>query len=494
MWTIVLLTGFFTLLLFVLQGLGRRKEVMENWNKYRIDPRYLFTAFLYRPDDDPRSRLQFTSDNFQDVLMASLTNTFKVFLAPVFQIFKLFMDAVTQTLGGLFNIHGLLQTMWKHFTQMIDIFMRRYGATFHELRMTYQKLFTALSRTWSIAMAGVWQGFSTVYATMSFIDLLIKVCIAILIILIVIVIILWLFLWPIVPALLVVIGIVTMAGFGAAVGGMGASLCFGPDAQVVLEDGTHTSMAHIRVGDRLYGGIRVTASMKLKEQGDFYSLHGIPVSGSHIVYVNNQPTLVRDHPNATPIQIEEPTICCLNTDTHRIPIYSSETQSIHMFADWEEIDSDSLEAWNQHVFALLNPDIPYTPFSTAQLDSDPLVSPDCQVLTPSGPISIQSCAPGMFVLDADGLPTEVLGVVTAEQEAVVLAEEGLSVGCWRKSDIWTHPNGTMGPLPTYWMSLLTASGTYRVIATSGTTYTIRDFTDVGLSTLPSMATWTLSRL
>jgi hypothetical protein len=406
------------------------------------------------------------------------------------------MDAVLQTLGGLTGIHGLLQSMWKHFMQMIEIFMRRFGATFHQLRLTYQKLFTSLSRTWSIAMAGVWQGFSTVYATMSFIDLIIKICIAILIILVIMVLILWLFLWPIVPALIIIIAIITMAGFGAAVGGMGASLCFGPSAQVEMSDGSHKPIVTVQVGDVLKDGNRVTATMKMKNGGDFFLLKGIPVSGSHIVY-DPTPMFVRDHPDAAPYNEESEHIYCLNTEQHTIPIVSPTTNTTYLFADWEEIGDESLVEWNRIVFEQLNPgcNVPCTLFMEEQLESDPLVSPDCQVQTPHGAIPVSACNPGMFVLDSSGNPTEVLGVVHATKDSVKAEMGGISAGCWiHSSGIWFHPIGTQPPCSETWMSLITASGTYKIVSTKGHEIHVRDFTDVGITNIHSLAGWTLSSL
>lgn len=54
---------------------------MANWDKYRSDPRYAFTAFMYKPDSDTRSRLQFTADNFNDVTATMITDAFKIFFA-----------------------------------------------------------------------------------------------------------------------------------------------------------------------------------------------------------------------------------------------------------------------------------------------------------------------------------------------------------------------------------------------------------------------------
>ncbi len=494
MWAFVLLTVAFVLTLFGLQGYGYRQEIIENWAKYRTDPRYLFTAFLYKPATDPRSRLQFTADNFNDVLMASLMNTFKIFLSPVFQIFQLFMNAVMQTLGGLVNIHGLLRTMWKHFMQMIEIFMRRYAATFHRLRMTYNRLFTALARTWAMAMTTVWQGISTMHAIRSFIDLIIIICIVILVILVVIVLIFWLFLWPIIPVLLFVIAIITMAGLGAAVGGMGASLCFDPSTQVEKDDGTKEYISNLRAGDVLKGGNRITAYMKLKNQGGFYSLHGITVSGSHIVYENGAPMLVRDHPQATPIDFEQDHICCLNTVQHTIPVWSPVLQQVVEFADWEEISEETLAEWHQMVFETLNPGQPIPTFTESQLGSDPLVSPDCSIETPTGFVPLQNCYPGMTVLDAQGIPTEVLGVIFADRSSVKGYQDGISEGCWVQRNVWTHESGTSSVPPGVWMALLTASGTYRVQTFTGSVEHIRDFSDVGLSNIASTFSWVLNNL
>lgn len=498
MWSFILLTVLFISGLAIAQGLMRRNEIIANWAKYRMDPTYLFTAFLYRPDNDPRSRLQFTTDNFNDVLIAVITNTFKIFLEPVFKIFYMFMSAIQQTLGGLLNIHGLLGSMWKHFMQMCDIFMRRYAATFHQLRMTYAKIYSALQRVFAITMATVWQGFSTVYSTLSFIDLVIKICIIILIILVVIVLILWLFLWPMVPGLLIIIGIIITAGMGAAVGGMAGSLCFGENAQVVKENGSIAPISEIRIGDVLKGGAKVTAVMKFENtHGGFCDLFGIPVSGDHIVYTDGVANFVSKHENATPIQLpSNEYIYCLNTSTHKIPVVSPKNGKIYWFSDWEELentDTEGLLMWNKEVWDILNPGCSWNPPRVVSLRSEAVIHPSLLVKTPEGVIRISDIRPGTIVIDADGKPTKVTGVVEMSSDEVVGSVNGIACGAWIQypgSTKWEQIESETKDSATRWMSLFTEAGTYKLESD----ISVRDFTDVGIDNIPNTYSWILQRL
>ena len=113
MWTFIAITVALFLGLVFIQASVNKTEIMANWPKYKSDPFYMFAAPLFKPDDDPRSRIQFATDNFRDAITELLNKIFAVLLQPLFQIFKILTDAITQNLTSLFNIKALLDNMWK---------------------------------------------------------------------------------------------------------------------------------------------------------------------------------------------------------------------------------------------------------------------------------------------------------------------------------------------------------------------------------------------
>ena len=87
-------------------------EVSANWSKYKSDPLYMFAAYMFKPDDDPRSRFQFAADNFIDNIMDYVHKIFTVFLQPVMNIFRLFTNSLTQSSNGLaLQVHPVLQVL-----------------------------------------------------------------------------------------------------------------------------------------------------------------------------------------------------------------------------------------------------------------------------------------------------------------------------------------------------------------------------------------------
>jgi hypothetical protein len=504
-----IITAVFTIGLFAAQAFGRRGEIMANWTKYRSNPIYAFTAFLYKPDSDTRSRLQFTSDNFNDVLTTMLTDTFKIFLDPVFKVFHLFMSTVTQSLGSLLSMKSVFGTMWRDFMKIIDVFNRRFALTFYELRKTYNRLFDSMKRTVAITTGAVFQGISAVNSIMSMIDLLIKICIIILVILVVLVIFFWFALWPFIPLILIVVGIATAAGFGAAVGGMAGSFCFDEHAQVVKADGSTVSISEVKIGDKLQGGATVTAVMEFEaatESGPtgYYNLDGVLVSGIHILYTDNGPTHVKDCTQAAPAAIPVGNrIFCLNTSTHRIPVMTS-CGTVLNFSDWEELSDDdptSLLKWDKFVFETLNPGETWSAPNLSTLHSEPVLHESAEVQTPSGSVCIGNLRPGDFVCDENGVSTRVTGIVYMDPNCVSQTFSGSgsfrgSAGLWIKvpaeTDGWHHEKQSdgisSGEKP--WISLFTEAGTFRLVGGQ----CVRDFTDIGVDRIENTYEWVLEAL
>ena len=472
---------------------GRRKEISDNWSQYRGNPMYMFTAFLYKPDDDPRSRLQFASDNFIDVVNEVMTRTFQVFLQPVFGIFKLFGDALTQSLSGIFNIRSLLGNMWNRFNSMTEIFQRRFNSTLHQLRMTFTKLFSAMEKTFAAISASVYGGLSIIYTMTSFMDFMIKLSITILGVLMALMLFFPFILLPFLP----LIGMATY--FVAEAGYATGTFCFRSETQLKLRSGGTRRIDEVRLGTVLEGDGIVTGVFEFDTPAyDLYVIDGIAVSGTHIVYRSDgTPVHVEHHPGATRFEGDAGKVYCLITTNHRIPVQGH--GGVVLFADWEELDElDDLKRWNQQVFETLNPGVPYRRSMPKALLSEAVLTKESRIETPEGVLPIELLRPGSFVLDADGIPTRVTGVVAvapSEVEGVVPVGDGaqVSLGAWlRIDDMWQQPSAPRSTTalrdPLY--SLFTEAGTFRIAGGVA----MRDFTDVGAADLPSTYDWVLESL
>jgi hypothetical protein len=495
-------------LVFTLVAVNR-EEISRNWSKYRYDPLYLFAAPLFKPADDPRSRMEFGFDNFKDAINLNINNVFLRFLQPVFSIFKIFLDAMNQTLGGLFGIKAIIGKYWNAFHRMIDPFMRRFGTTFHQLRLTFMKLNQAFGKITGIVTSSVYAGLSTISTITSFIDLMIKIIIIILIILVVIVILLFFVLWPLIPLILSVVAIITFTTFGSEVGGMANTFCFDEHTQVLTKDRGAVSIRNLRNGDVLANGAVVQGTMMFETPSDdLYNLHGVIVSGSHIVFnKDNEPIFVYEHEESIPMHpTPESRLYCVITSTHRIPILS--TRGVLTFADWEEISSDAdLLAWHKQVFETLNtrvaPEYAEAPTPTPDiLHSEAVLSGRTKIWTPLGPCDIRGIRPGDAVLDGNGNPTTVKGVVCVDGSQVRSAahlggEAWISAAAWTSTDglSWTHPEQT-GPAHGIheWYSLFTDAGTFRLCEPGAIGLRMRDFTDIGADRIHETYDWVLEAL
>ena len=502
--TVVLFFG----LAFSLAAVNR-EEIMKNWSKYRYDPLYMFAAPLFKPSDDPRSRMQFGVDNFKDAVSQNINNVFLKFLQPVFSIFKIFLDAMNQTLGGLFNIRALVGKYWNAFNRMIDPFMRRFGATFHQLRQTFTKLNHSFGKIMGLATSAVYTGLSTISTMTSFLDLMMKIIIIILVILVVMVILLFFVLWPFIPVILAVVAIISGTAMGGAVGGMSSTFCFDGSTHVITKDRGPVRISEIRNGDVLMNGAIVQGTMTFQTPSDdLYNLHGVVVSGSHILYnLDNEPLFVHEHEESIPIHpTPDIKLHCLITSTHRIPIQSA--RGVLEFADWEEISSDAdLAKWHTQVFETLNsrvtPEYASAPTPSAEiLHSEAVLSGRTKIWTPLGPTEIRGIHPGDTVLDGQGKPTRVSGVVCVDGSQVQSAahfggDAWISAAAWTSVDgrVWGHPELTGSADGIHeWYSLFTDAGTFRLCEAGAIGLQVRDFTDIGADRIHETYDWVLEAL
>ncbi len=500
----MVLTIVMFLALAILFGIGKRQEVMANWPKYRMSPLYMATAFLYKPDKDPRSRLQFTEDNFKYIIQFLLMETLRAVLAPIFDIFQVTGGGILGSIQGSTSIHGIMANMLGSFNKVFSIFENRYTAVLHRLGMTFLSIQNSMNRIWAVAASSIYLSMSNIAAMLSALDLIIKIVIIILVILVAIVFFLFLFMWPFVPVILSVIGILVTAGAGAAVGGMASTFCFAGNTPVLMADGSTKPMQAIQIGDALGAACgEVTGCLEFLQACDdeLYELDGIHVTGSHIVWHEGRPLHVADHPAAKRVHGGTPgalhTLYCLNTTTQRIPVVGN-TAGVRIFSDWEEITEDAQLAWNKIVFEALNPGMKWEA-AAANVDSEAAFHPATRVQCPKQDyVEIAKIRPGMYVLDELGLPTRVLGVVAIANDEVESTNGFMSAAVWRRSSprsAWTQDTvaATDGGHPAHtghWYSLITESGTFKLIKDVA----VRDFTDVGLHEIAKTYTWVLEVL
>jgi len=479
---VVILGLVLTLGLAYVYAESRRAEITANWKQYRMNPFVLFMAPMFKPADDPRSRMQFGADNFIEVIRVFIDKILSVVLMPVFQMFNAISDAMNQTSNGLFSIKALMSKLLSGFNQMIDVFARRFSMVAHELRMVVTKLLSAMERTWASAAASIYAGLSTISAMMNVMRLMITIAITILIILVVLV--FWFFfaLWPLIP--LIVLGGVMVGEVATklnmpndAAGAASSIACFAADTPVCTATGS-VRIVDVRPGQLLQGGATVTGVLHFQNKTEpIYILWGVQVTGSHIVYDPlTGATQVADHPDAVLTDRVVPDLYCLLTSYRKIPILTA--TGVQHFGDWEELDADdetALRSWHSYVVATLNGAAAPKP-EPKHLDVEAGLSGAVRIQTPGGLCPVSNLRPGSRVLTASGGETCVTGVVywMGEAPAVARGEGFITTGCWEHRQSWKQPEDASASLDTHWWHLFTKEGTFLAEGVG-----LRDFSDVG---------------
>ena len=459
------------------------KHIQENWARYKSDPLYMFSAFMFKPADDPRSRLQFAADNFIDVMMETVHNIFAVFMKPIMNIFRLFSNSLSQTTNGLFNIRSIFAKIYGRFNELIEVFMRRFQGVFHELRMTFVKLNNAMGKTFGVATSSIYAGLSAINTIMSVFDLMINICVVILILLAVFMIFLPFLLIPFILLILTVVNIINLSDQGDQLTGIAGVFCFTKETPIATATGT-LPISEIKVGTELFNNNKAIGIFKFKQSAEnMFDLHGIKVSGSHIVYKQDGKAChVEDHPDAVAYTETVSELYCLMTSNRRIQIQSN--VGIIDFADWEELDDDDegLLSWNQKVFSMLNPSYTQPVPSYDNLHSESCFSEMSLVSTIFGNIPISNIRPGTYVDDGFGNTTRVYGVVEIDDSevcsSVIELDAEIAAGSWiHKAGVWQQPctKDAVKRKPVRWFNLFTEKGTFMLA--NGTR--VRDFTDVG---------------
>lgn len=466
------------------------KEVMDNWSKYKSDPLYMFTAYIFKPEDDPRSRLEFAADTFMDNVQDYIHKIFAVFIQPVMNIFRLFTSSLTQSAQGLFNIRMILGKMFTAFNQMTDVFMRRFNSVFHQLRVTFIKLNESIGKTFGVATSTIYAALSAIRTMMSVFDLMINICIVILIILGVMMIFLPFLLIPFILMILMVINVIKYSGQEGQVTGLADVFCFTYNTNIATPSGP-VPISEIQLGTTLSDGQHVTGVLEFRQPAkDIYTLYGVQVSSSHIVFKDDGTAChVCDHPDAKPYTEPVTRVYCLMTSNRRIPVVSE--RGIIQFADWEELENEDegLHAWNAEVYTILNGVPPVVPPSSENIHSESCFSEDTPVTSMFGLLPISNICPGMYVNDGFGTMTRVTGVIRIAGSEVTgyrrfHSNMLASAGAWiRNGDTWSQPThvttATSVDQEQIWYSLCTQAGTFML----GNEYVVRDFTDVGSETI-----------
>jgi hypothetical protein len=516
-----------------------RASIAADWTNRHCDPGVMPLAGLFKPDADPRSRSQFAADNWRSCQKEYVQAALRTATAAP----EALAAAQADTVGVVDDItHGLTDLfvdLWGFCYEAYSTFMEKiHGVAklFHNQLVSIHAMAGRLNAAITSLVFGL---ISMIVAFVSSVQLVVIVVIIVVGILLIMQILLFFLLLPIssliltISALVMSVAVVVATTVAAvSVGEMfQTGACFLAGTPVAFRGGETRPIEAIQIGDRLADGGVVTAVHRFWGCDPVYDLHGVQVTGDHLVwdYDSSGGTRailvpVSEHAHSLPIppglveRVFGPApreLWCLTTTSRTIPVRSPKTEGngLLVFADWEEIpmaDMDGLRDWHAEVWRTLNgPTGPAVerPMS-AVLASEAGLAPECRLAVQttrwfhgSGAgyrwVPITEVKAGDYIATNATLThfTQVVGTVRLRPDQAVTAIElpvggstaRITAGTWlyQGSSIWAPAMSHLRPLPVSssgmpdWFHLYTAAGHF--LLEGG--WRVRDASDVGLEGL-----------
>jgi len=505
-WPFMLITFTLIFLLGLMIANVERTSVMNNWATRRCDLPVAFAGAFFKPESDQRTANDFAKDNFEFCMKSYVDKFITLFMSPLTSLFGKQVDATNSASDSINSIRSAMQTMYNAFSSYVDSMFAKVKTSAFELNRIMHYLRMATGRISGIAMSMIYSGLSMFRGMISAFQYVIRVVLIICTIMLIIIILLWFILFPVIPlilgtltavvSLVFALSIVMSQSLGAEASSSKSGFCFAEGVQVNVKhkDGTihPTCVQDIKTGDELVDGGKVTATIQMDGNDIMlYDLHGIRVSGSHLVKgTDGIWKLVATDERAVKTDKESTVLYCFNTTMNIVPILSKDGTAIE-FRDWEEMENDDDNGqmrWNYMILTILNCNDLNT-YSTWKND---LFKPaevgvsgkNVKIKTTMGFVPLSDIR--LFdthVVNRYGDPQRVLGVIHAEVENAQDTD-----GVWHTSFYEYHNNAWIrgaasvkqGTASIQGISLITDMGEYIVWDDETKQERIvRDFTEVG---------------
>lgn len=463
------------------------QAIKENWPERRCELGVIFTGFLYKPSDDTRSANDFMAENFSFCSRQIAKSVIEKALAPLMLIMGKQMDAQDLLAKVQNSIRFLMAEAMRSFRALLDPFFQRFIQVGNHAGRIYQQFYTAMQRAASVALASLFAGIGMYISMENTVKFIVKVVIIILSIVAAIFILLFFVLFPFAPLLISVITILTTAGFGTGLGGMASTFCFPAGTKLKKKIGEEVSIESLKVGDILADGGEVEGILEVDgTRTDLYSVCGVWVSGTHMVYdeVRQMWLQASEHSEAKRLEEKAERLYCLRTTTREIHIGGLR------FRDWEELPpvEGTAEAWEKLMHEMLNKTKMPTNW---QIPKDyPMISGYSYVLgehlEKRQPDEVQ-IGDHICAEPFGQEPTKVLGIYRGRMAEGSVFTDGV---WWRSpTGLWIHKKPKL--------ELSSEQIGYHFITESGRFWvgseeysgTIRDFTEVGYDSIQRTNRW-----
>lgn len=305
-----------------------KTHILDNWPEYRNQPWIMPISGFIKPIEG-KSSIESTVINFRKVISKLISSFLSILMKPIHSIMEVFLK--------IFGSFGtVLQGIRKQINVMRNFLFKLFEKMYIKLQtgiaaITYffLKLRESLKKSYGLFNLVL----QSVEHSAIFFETLVK--------------------GP--------VGefgkLVDQIGWSSAVFTLGPfgqkswdnALCFSPNTPVLMNSGFMRVMNDINVGDALYKNNRVLAKIDVKyNQRYIYSLYGVEVTGSHMVYFNNKWIRVNEHPDAKSICYNLDKVICLVTKKGIININNIqfkdylETSNITITRDTDKMIEDYL--------------------------------------------------------------------------------------------------------------------------------------------------------
>jgi hypothetical protein len=469
----------------ILLGQSSRVDTMAHWNERRCDLDAMLLAFYYKPDDDKRSALKFSGDNFNFCIGSMTTNYLKSLFGALFEVLRTQMGAADIMRDVMTNMRTQLNTIYKPFSEMMNKFWDKFKQIGSLSSRIFQHLFMSMKKAAAIGISSVYMALSLQTAFLNGIDLAINVIMVVLYICIALA---FIFFLPILPLLVIVL--MSVAGIESAMpgrtGDMGAVFgCFAEETPITMSDGSVKEICKMNLGDILENGQIVESVIELPGSDELYEIDGIYVTGDHRIWDNTVKRwlMVKEYQGSILSSRKTTVIWTLITSDRTIPIKGK------LFADWEELP-DTEEAgllWEK-----MARDILKSPTQSLSVPNNaPCFHGEIKVREfQAGCVSISSIKRGDWIL-GEYEWTQVIGVCHRKVSGGIGSSNyRMTSGVWMKQgDIWDHPSESEDSTAWSGIHLLTDSAKFKILSEDLTDeILVRDFTEVGFDRLPETYT------
>lgn len=468
---------------FLLAG-ANIEELKAQWPNRRCDLDAMLLASFLKPKDNPQSAFEYSYSNFQFCMENNAESILRKAFGPLFAIVQTFMGALSTITDIMNKVRAQFAGLVQKYNALLQARYTQYKQIQYQAAKGWHMLGSAMNRMSAVLTGFLWIGVSAIIGLLNLKDYVVKVVLIIIGILMAMVIILFLFMAPVIPVIIITIGV--LAGAGIAMGGAAGVFCVEPRALIKMADGTLKYNHDISVGDLLEsknGKPNIVTGLLYADGKDhgIVEIQGICMSKGHRVLHNGVMILAGEHPEAKSSKKTFDRLICLNTTTHEVPIASGD-QTLWV-GDWQEIDLEDDHYWMDAIDKILNSETPF--LSGKYPHHPPQIDPKCQMKhAQKGWVDACHINIGDMVLDAGGVWTPVLAKYLGTYYGGAVSD-----GVWYQHNSQWRLGYQPPQIPTlhYGVFFVTASGTF-VVKTPTGDITVRDFTECGVDRIDSTYT------